>query len=168
MGLGAIIGGAGQVIGAATGFKNLLGLSGGNWEDQMEQQFQNEKEMMGLQNQYNQAMAQANHERNKQMWDYTNFENQRAHLENAGLSVGLMYGNGGAGGASTAGGQGSGPGNPGTNAVGMGLQAKALELQNKQIESQIALNMATAEKTDRKSTRLNSSHRSLSRMPSSA
>ena len=48
------------------------------------------------------------------MWDYTNFENQRAHLENAGLSVGLMYGNGGAGGASTAGGQGSGPGNPGT------------------------------------------------------
>lgn len=147
MGLGAIIGGAGQVMGAATGFKNLLGLSGGNWEDQMEQQFQNEKEMMGLQNQYNQAMAQANHERNKQMWDYTNFENQRAHLENAGLSVGLMYGNGGAGGASTAGGQGSGPGNPGTNAVGMGLQAKALELQNKQIESQIALNMATAEKT---------------------
>lgn len=147
MGLGAIIGGAGQVIGAATGFKNLLGLSGGNWEDQMEQQFQNEKEMMGLQNQYNQAMAQANHERNKQMWDYTNFENQRAHLEKANLSVGLMYGNGGAGGASTAGGQGSGPGNPGTNAVGMGLQAKALELQNKQIESQIALNMATAEKT---------------------
>lgn len=147
MGLGAIIRGAGQVIGAATGFKNLLGLSEGNWKDQMEQQFQNEKEMMGLQNQYNQAMAQANHERNKQMWDYTNFENQRAHLENAGLSVGLMYGNGGAGGASTAGGQGSGPGNPGTNAVGMGLQAKALELQNKQIESQIALNMATAEKT---------------------
>lgn len=147
MGLGAIIGGAGQLIGAATGFKNLLGLSEGNWKDQMEQQFQNEKEMMGLQNQYNQAMAQANHERNKQMWDYTNFENQRAHLENAGLSVGLMYGNGGAGGASTAGGQGSGPGNPGTNAVGMGLQAKALELQNKQIESQIALNMATAEKT---------------------
>ena len=52
MGLGAIIGGAGQVIGAATGFKNLLGLSGGNWKDQMEQQFQNEKEMMGLQNKY--------------------------------------------------------------------------------------------------------------------
>lgn len=147
MGLGTIIGGAGQIIGAATGFKNLLGLSGGNWEDQMEQQFQNEKEMMGLQNQYNQAMAQANHERNKQMWDYTNFENQRAHLENAGLSIGLMYGNGGAGGASTAGGQGSGPGNPGTNAVGTGLQAKALELQNKQIESQIAMNIAQTEKT---------------------
>lgn len=147
MGLGAIIGGAGQVIGAATGFKNLLGLGSENWEDQMEQQFQNEKEMMGLQNQYNQAMAQANHERNKQMWDYTNFENQRAHLENAGLSIGLMYGNGGAGGASTAGGQGSGPGNPGTNAVGTGLQARALELQNKQIESQIAMNMAQTEKT---------------------
>ena len=70
MGLGTIISGAGQILGAATGFKNLLGLGGGNWEDQMEQQFQNEKEMMGLQNQYNQAMAQANHERNKQMWFY--------------------------------------------------------------------------------------------------
>ena len=147
MGLGAIIGGAGQIIGTATGFRNLLGLSGGNWEDQMEQQFQNEKEMMGLQNQYNQAMAQANHERNKQMWDYTNLENQRAHVENAGLSIGLMYGKGGVGGASAAGGQGNGPGNPGTNAVGMGLQAKALELQNKQIESQIAMNMAQTEKT---------------------
>ena len=43
MGIGAIISGAGQVLGAATGFKNLLGLGGGNWEDQMEQQFQNEK-----------------------------------------------------------------------------------------------------------------------------
>ena len=46
MGLGAIFGGAGQVLGAATGFKNLLGLSGGNWEDQMEQQFQNTRKIL--------------------------------------------------------------------------------------------------------------------------
>ena len=72
----------------------------------------------------------------------------RAHLENAGLSVGLMYGQGGAGGASTSGGQGQGTGNPGTNAVGMGLQSRQIELQQKNVESQIALNMATANKTE--------------------
>ena len=59
-----------------------------------------------------------------------------------------MYGQGGAGGASTSGGQGQGTGNPGTNAVGMGLQAKQIELQQKNVESQIALNMATASKTE--------------------
>lgn len=148
MGLGAIIGGVGEAMGVATSFKNLLGLGSSNWEEQMEQQFQNEKEMMGLQNQYNEAMAQQNQQRNKEMWDYTNFENQRAHLENANLSVGLMYGQGGAGGASTSGAQGQGTGNPGTNAVGMGLQAKQIELQQKNVESQIALNMATANKTE--------------------
>lgn len=148
MGLGTIIGGIGKTMGVAASFKNLLGLGNSNWEDQMEQQFQNEKEMMGLQHQYNEAMAQQNQQRNKEMWDYTNFENQRAHLENAGLSIGLMYGQGGAGGASTSGGQGQGNGNPGTNAVGMGLQAKQIELQQKNVESQIALNMATANKTE--------------------
>ena len=65
-----------------------------------------DNEMMGLQHRYNEAMAQQNQQRNKEMWNYTNFENQRAHLENAGLSIGLMYGQGGAGGASTSGGQG--------------------------------------------------------------
>ena len=57
MGLGAIIGGIGKAIGTATSFKNLLEPGYRDWEEQMEQQFQNEKEMMGLQHQYNEAMA---------------------------------------------------------------------------------------------------------------
>ena len=65
MGLGAIIGGIGKTIGTAISFKNLLGLGSSNWEDQMEQQFQNEKEMMELQHQYNEAMAQQNQSRYK-------------------------------------------------------------------------------------------------------
>ena len=65
-----------------------------------------------------------------------------------------MYGQGGAGGASTSGGQGQGTGNPGTNAVGMGLQAKQIELQQKNVESQIALNMATANKTEAEAKRI--------------
>ena len=43
MGLGATIGGIGKAIGTATSFKNLLGLGNSNWEEQMEQQFQNEE-----------------------------------------------------------------------------------------------------------------------------
>lgn len=31
----------------------------------------------------------------KEMWDYTNFENQVEHMKNAGLNVGMMYANGG-------------------------------------------------------------------------
>ena len=145
--IGSVVPGIGTAIGAIGG--GLLGLFSGkkdNSEKLQQQQFENEKELMGLQNQYNTAMAEANHERNKEMWDYTNFENQRKHLENAGLSVGLMYGNGGSMGASTSGGQGSGVSNPGTTAVAQGLQAKALGLQWEQIQSQTALNAASAAK----------------------
>ena len=84
-------------------------------------------EQLGIDN----LKMEAHRKMQMQMWDDTNFAAQVEQLKKAGLSIGLMYGNGGAGGATTAGGQGSGPGNPGTNAVGMGLQAKALELQNK-------------------------------------
>ena len=111
----------------------------------MQQAWEYEKEGMGLQYQYNNQMAEANQERNKELWDYTNFEAQRKHLEQAGLSVGLMYGNGGAMGASTAGGQGSGvqkPGNP-TEAA---IQSKALGIQMQQMQSQTALNTASAAK----------------------
>ena len=146
MGLGAIIGGIGKAIGTATSFKNLLGIGNSNWEEQMEQQFQNEKEMMGLQHQYNEAMAQQNQQRNKEMWDYTNLENQRAHLENAKLSVGLMYGGSGAGSASTAGGQATQPNGAASNPVGMALQYKQIEQQDAAIKSQTMLNQAEAAK----------------------
>ena len=46
MGLGAIIGGVGKAIGTATSFKNLLGIGNGDWKEQMELQFQNEREKL--------------------------------------------------------------------------------------------------------------------------
>jgi len=73
---------------------------------------------MGLQNTYNQQafgnqqalqQQQLDNQRNlnkqgqkiqQENWDYTNYENQRKHMENAGLNVGLMYGMGGGGGQS--------------------------------------------------------------------
>lgn len=144
--IGSAVPGIGTAIGAIGG--GIMGLLSGrdNSNETMQQQLQNEKELMGLQNQYNTQMAEGNQQRAKEMWDYTNFENQRKHLENAGLSVGLMYGNGGAGGASTSGGQGQGVGNPGTTAVQQGLQAKMLGVQMNNIQSQTALNTAQAAK----------------------
>ena len=52
-----------------------------------------EKEGMGLQYNYGQQAADAEYKRNLQMWKDTNFGAQRAEMEDAGLSVGLMYGN---------------------------------------------------------------------------
>ena len=83
--------------------------------------------------------------RNLEMWNSTNFEQQRAHMENAGLSVGLMYGGGGQG-AVSQGGQATQPNGPTSNPVGMALQYKQIEQQNEAIKSQTMLNRAEAAK----------------------
>jgi phage tail tape-measure protein len=96
--IGSVVPGIGTVAGAIGG--GILGLfsgGGGSRKDQeklMDRAWGYEKEGMALQYGYNEQAAQNTQERNKEMWDYTNFENQRKHLENAKLSVGLMYGNG--------------------------------------------------------------------------
>lgn len=138
MGALGIIGGA---IGALTGINNQK-----NRKKEIEQAWDYEKKGMALQYQYGQQAAEAAQNRNQAMWDYTNFENQRKHMENAGLSVGLMYGNGGAQASSTAGGAATQPSAPTTNPLAIGLQSKQIDLQNRAIDSQIALNIANAAK----------------------
>jgi hypothetical protein len=86
-------------------------------------------------------------ESNLQMWKDTNFGAQRAEMEDAGLSVGLMYGNGGGQAASTAGGDATQPNAPKTNPVEVALQQQALGLQLKQIEAQNKLANAETAKT---------------------
>lgn len=138
---------AGAIVGGALGlFSGNSGLSYKDNKKLMDQSWEYEKEAMELQYGYNERMAQSNQERNLDLWNKTNFEAQREHLENAGLSVGLMYGNGGAMQASTSGGNGSGVQGMKTNPAEVALQAKALGLQLKQIESQTALNAASAAK----------------------
>ena len=136
----------------------IMGLFGGNKRAE-QRQYQHEKEMMALQNKYNtQAAAQSmeyaktmnriNFEQQNQMFDkqaeWNSPEQHKQRLKEAGLNPGLMYGIGGEGGSSVSSGGGTGAevqgvGNPGTQAVMMGLQAKS-------IESQIALNNAQASK----------------------
>ena len=58
---------------------------------------------MGIQNGYNIESQKLGQQNNKDLWDYTNYENQRAHLENAGLNAALLYGQSGGGGMSAGG-----------------------------------------------------------------
>ena len=120
------------------------------------------------------------------------------HIKEAGLSPGLIYGMGGQGGSTQGAGVANGVGLPQDQSVGMGLRAQEIGVEMANALSQIKLNESQANKneaeankikgvdteaqqativnltayrdweTDRKSTRLNSSHITRSRMPSSA
>ena len=105
---GAVTGGIGSIVSGGLGLlgglfkRNNNGLK--NQQKLMQQAWEYEKEGMGLQYNYGQQAADAEYRRNLQMWKDTNFGAQRDEMEKAGLSVGLMYGNGGGSAASTAGG----------------------------------------------------------------
>lgn len=138
--LGGIIAAAVSAIGS-----QIKAIEARNAEDRA---YTKQKELMQDQYSYNNKMAEENQRRAKEMWNYTNFENQKQHLLNANLSPGLFYGGGGAGGASTSGGQGQGIGLGSETGVGYGIQEKALGLQLASIASQIALNESQANKNN--------------------
>lgn len=108
---------------------------------QMGQNAQNATDQFHHQQALNQQMQQIQ----QQNWNYTNFENQRKHMENAGLNVGLMYGMGGAGG-STMGGASGGSAAMAQSTDNIGSNIMAQMLQQKAIESQVELNKASANK----------------------
>lgn len=149
MGLGANLaeitakGLAGTVFNGIFGNNNKLE----DQEELMRKAWEYEKAGMGLQYNYGQQAADAEYRRNLQMWKDTNFGAQRNEIEKAGLSVGLMYGNGGGSAASTAGGTATQPNAPKTNPIEVGLQQQALGLQLKQIEAQNKLANAETAKT---------------------
>lgn len=145
-GIGTAVGG---IIGGGMGLLGGLFGSGNSVKQQkelMDKAWEYEKEGMGMQYQYGQMAANEAQRRNLEMWESTNFEQQRKHMEEAGLSAALMYGGSGAGGSSTAGGQATQPSGPTSNPVGMALQYKQIEQQNQAIKSQTILNQAEAAK----------------------
>lgn len=110
------------------------------------EQWGNQIKLMEIQNRYNEQMAKNNQQRNKDLWDYTNYENQKQHMKNAGLNPALMYGMGGGGGVSASGAQGQGVTQPTDRSVEMGLKQQGLGLQLANIASQVELNKSQAEK----------------------
>lgn len=121
-----------------------------SWSPQraMREQEAYNKRIMALQNQYQQQAAAKSQQYAKDYWDYTNAENQVNHLKNAGLNIGLMYGQSGAGGMGASGGaHQSSPDQPQGNPVGMALQVQQIEQQRRMNDAQIALTEAQTEKT---------------------
>jgi hypothetical protein len=113
----------------------------------MKEQWKYNRNIMALQNKYQQQAALQSQQYAKDYWDYTNAENQVQHLKNAGLNVGLMYGQSGAGGMGASGGaKQESPDQPQGNPVGMALQVQQLEQQRRMNEAQITLTEAQAEK----------------------
>ena len=110
---------------------------------------------MALQNQYQQQAAAQSQKYAKDYWDYTNAENQVAHLKNAGLNVGLMYGQSGAGGMGASGGaRQESPDQAQGNPIGMALQVQQIEQQRRMNDAQIALAEAQAEKAGAEATKI--------------
>ena len=116
----------------------------------MKEQEAYNKRIMALQNQYQQQAAAQSQQYAKDYWDYTNAENQVEHLKNAGLNVGLIYGQSGAGGMGASGGaRQESPEQAQGNPVGMALQVQQIEQQRRMNDAQIALAEAQANKANR-------------------
>lgn len=118
------------------------------------EQWGNQLKLMEIQNRYNEQMAKNNQQRNKELWDYTNYENQKKHIKAAGLNPALMYGMGSGGGVSANGAQGQGVTQPTDRSVEMGLKQQGLGLQLASIASQIDLNKSQAEKNEAEANKI--------------
>jgi outer membrane murein-binding lipoprotein Lpp len=128
-----------------------------SWSPQkaMQEQWKYNKKIMALQNQYQQQAAEKSQQYAKDYWDYTNAEHQVSHLKNAGLNIGLMYGQSGAGGMGASGGaHQASPDQPQGNPVGMALQVQQLEQQRRMNDAQIALAEAQAKKAGAEATKI--------------
>ena len=143
----------------ATGFignalNKALGLSWSPERAMREQEAYN-KRIMALQNQYQQQAAAQSQQYAKDYWDYSNAENQVEHLKNAGLNIGLMYGQSGAGGMGASGGaRQESPDQAQGNPVGMALQVQQLEQQRRMNDAQIELAKAQANKANEEANKI--------------
>lgn len=147
--------GASSLTGLITGgISQALGLSWSPARAMREQEAYN-KRIMALQNQYQQQAAEKSQQYAKDYWDYTNAENQVEHLKNAGLNIGLMYGQGGAGGMGASGGaRQESPDQAQGNPIGMALQVQQIEQQRRMNDAQIALAEAQANKANEEAKKI--------------
>jgi hypothetical protein len=164
--LSGAVGMIGGAISDRRNYKNQLKLMGQQHQYNKEMGEINQnyaKEMAMINNQYALGMAKESHNMNKDMWNYTNYENQVAHMKAAGLNPALLYGNGGGGGATAAGGTampgqgtpGSAPGGAGPQTIksqiiegaGMGIQLGLMNAQKRNLEADAAKKEADAAKT---------------------
>ena len=134
--IGTIMGIGGALMGAL----NANSASNQSWQRQ--------HQLMEIQAELNQKNAKFNTAQAKEMWNYTNFENQMKHIKEAGLSPGLIYGMGGQGGSTQGAGTANGVGLPQDQSVGLGLRAQEIGVEMANALSQIKLNESQANKNE--------------------
>ena len=140
--IGAIMGIGGTLMGAL----NANSASNQSWQRQ--------HQLMEIQAELNQKNAKFNTAQAKEMWNYTNFENQMKHIKEAGLSPGLIYGMGGNGGSTQGAGAANGVGLPQDQSVGMGLRAQEIGIEMANALSQIKLNESQANKNEAEANKI--------------
>ena len=114
--------------GVGAGTTQLLGMIGGHQQDR--RNYRNNRNLMGLQNEYQRGLNKQGHDLQMDMWNKTNYGAQVGHMKDAGLNPALMYGSAGQGG--TTGSQGGG-----SASMGSSQQGKVMDLQNALIGAQI-------------------------------
>lgn len=134
----------GMAIGTAAGsiFGSLMG------NKMQQEQFGNQLTLMKKQHEYNEASANTAQARAYEMWEKTNYAAQIEQMKKAGLSPGLMYGQGGAGGGTVSGAQGQGTSQPTDRSIEMKLKGQEMGLQLANLASQIKLNESQANKNN--------------------
>lgn len=143
-----------------SGIGAIVGVMGDEWNRQ--QTNSANKASQNRQARLNEQMAQRNQQRNKELWDYTNYENQVAHMEGAGLNKALMYGGSGGGGTTASGGAGAGVGMATATPVQGGQlmamqnmkEMALMQAQKENIEADTANKKAVAQKTSGVDTEL--------------
>ncbi len=138
----------------AQGAGTLLGIGLDN--TRQKQQYQNQVDLMGIQQRNQMELNRQGQQIAKENWDYTNYENQVKHMQNAGLNVGLMYQGGGQGGQSTSASGGSAASGQaptiGTNNATMVMQlGTQLALTQAEVELKKAQTRNLDEDTSKKS-----------------
>ena len=88
--LGGLTGGVGSLVsGAIGGLGSLIGIGRRKEKkarEAEEREHQRQLEYMGLQAQYNKEQAKYSTELSKEMWDYTNYENQKKDRKSTRLN----------------------------------------------------------------------------------
>lgn len=140
----------GLVTGGTSGIMDLgIGLITENQRET--RQANRQKEFMEIQNRNQRGLNQQGHDLQMDMWNKTNYGAQMEHIKEAGLNPAMLYGKGGAGGATT-GSQGGGTASGGVAPsmkgmdVRMGAQAQQGAIQGALAESTIEVNKASANK----------------------
>lgn len=135
----------GMIAAPAAGLAgDIIGMLGQRKRE--ERAMKNQEKLMGIQRKNQEILNSQGAKLARENWDYTNYENQRKHLEAAGLNAGLLYGQSGGGGSTLASGSGggaSGGGAPAPQPMEIGSA-----LQNAATAANIELMKANAKKAN--------------------